>query len=519
MRTGDGIWRALEQARRDNLAESGAAAPIAGNWGATRRAVLKALGAGGIAALAAPLPAASRGTVAIIGGGIAGLTALHHLTNAGVDARVYEARKRTGGRMHTVTQAGVTFERGGQLVNGDHADIHALTREFGIALIDRKADAHRTMIVADGAVIPEATLADGLRAIARQIDADAQALDADYARVAPRFDRLSIAQYLDQHAALIPQPWVRHLLEQTSRTEYGVEPGQASAIELLFNLPVVDGARVEVLGGSDERFVMAGGSSSLIAALTDRHRERIELGRRPIRVAAAPGGRVTLTFLDLTTVTVDRVIVAVPASLADQIEYAVPLPTQWRAFLKVMQLGRCEKLQWAMQDTPWRATLGMGGEGWSADAAGPAALVWEGTVHGGTSSGTPIWNWFFGGDQVAAEDVALPDPATLARAFAGIASGLDSARAEGAAFNRTMWHRDPLTKGAYSNFPPGQLSRFAGLLSVEGDGAPRYSSAGRVVFAGEHLSDAFPGYMNGGAQTGRMAAEAVIGRTIAHAAA
>ena len=202
-----------------------------------------------------------------------------------------------------------------------------------------------------------------------------------------------------------------------------------------------------MLGRSDERYLMAGGSSSLIDAMTDRHRDRIELGRRPIRIAAAPGGRVTLTFLDLTTVTVDRVIVAVPASLADQIEYAVPLPTPWREFLKVMQLGRCEKLQWAMRDTPWRDTLGAGGEGWSADAAGPAALVWEGTVRGGASSGTPIWNWFFGGNQVAAEDAALPDPAVLARAFAGIARGLDVARAEGAAFNRTTWHRDPLTKG------------------------------------------------------------------------
>ena len=34
--------------------------------------------------------------------------------------------------------------------------------------------------------------------------------------------------------------------------------------------------------------------------------------------------------------------------------------------------------------------------------------------------------------------------------------------------------------------------------------------AGPVVFAGEHLSDAFPGYMNGGAQTGRLAAAAIL---------
>jgi monoamine oxidase len=34
-----------------------------------------------------------------------------------------------------------------------------------------------------------------------------------------------------------------------------------------------------------------------------------------------------------------------------------------------------------------------------------------------------------------------------------------------------------------------------------------------LVFAGEHLSDEFYGYMNGRAQTGRLAAE-VIGRSL-----
>ena len=39
------------------------------------------------------------------------------------------------------------------------------------------------------------------------------------------------------------------------------------------------------------------------------------------------------------------------------------------------------------------------------------------------------------------------------------------------------------------------------------------------MFAGEHLSDAYPGYMNGAAQTGRMAAEAILGRAALRRAA
>lgn len=513
MRANRALWSAMEAARRANLADAGLPMPVQGFPGQSRRALLKGLGAL-TAAAALPIPhaiaAPPRRRVAIIGGGIAGLTALHHLVSAGIDARVYEARSRIGGRMHTVTHAaGTRFERGAQLVNTDHDDIRGLAKLLDVGLIDRKVAPHRAEIVADGRLIGKAELAEGLRAIARQIDADARLVATDFARHAPAIDRLSMRAYLDRHAALIPQPWVRALLEQTSRTEYGVEPTRSSAIELLFNLPVVDGERVEVLGGSDERFVIDGGSSRLAEALADRYRDRIELKRRTQRIAGTPRGGVRINFLDGTSVEADRVIVAVPAPLTDGIDFAVPLPRLWRDFIAVMETGRNEKAQWAMRAAPWRAGLGEGGEFWSADAGSPVALGWEGTVRGGAE--VPTWTWFFGGDQ--ANDVS---PDALAAASAASLPGIAAARAAGLAMDRTAWHRDPLSLGAYSNYPPGQLTRFASLLWVEPEGRARApSTSGHVLFAGEHLSDAYPGYMNGAAQTGRLAAETLLGRAVA----
>ncbi len=512
MRANRALWAAMEAARRANLAHDGLPPPVPGHPGQSRRALLKGLAGLGALAAMPRAEAAPPKTVAIIGGGIAGLAALHHLVEAGVDARVYEARARIGGRMHTVRHAdGTRFERGAQLVNTDHDDIRGLAKLFGVGLVDRKAGTHNTAVVADGRLIDTTVLARGLRGIARQIDADARRLAEDFARHAPRFDRLSIRDYLDRHAALIPQPWVRGLLEQTSRTEYGVEPTRASAIELLFNLPVVDGARVEILGGSDERYVIDGGTSRLAEALADKHRDRIALKRETIRIDSAPGGRVKLTFLDLTSVEADRVIVAVPAPIARRLELAVPLPRLWREFIGVMETGRNEKLQWAMRAQPWREAIGDGGELWSADAASPVALGWDGTVRGGDE--TPTWTWFFGGDQVFGD--VPPAPQALAAAFAPALPGINTARVADFAFDRTAWHRDPLSLGAYSNYPPGQLTRFAPLLWVEPEGAARPPAAsGRVLFAGEHLSDAYPGYMNGAAQTGRLAAETLLGRGV-----
>lgn len=518
MRGSIGLWQALEAARRNNLHDAGEAAPISGSPGATRRALLKGmLAAGLVPALPRPAQAFRGGRVAIIGGGIAGLAALHRLREDGVDARIYEARGRTGGRMFTHRPAqGPAFEVGGQLVNTDHADMHALAKTFGIGLVDRKADPHRTLILAGDREVPEGELAAALRPIAEQIDRDSKRMDAS-PRVFAELDRLSIRDYLDRHAALVRDPWLRSLLEATSRTEYGVEPDKASAVTLIWNLPTVDGKRIEVLGESDERFVIQGGSEALADVIADRYRDRIETGRRLLRIAPARGG-MRLDFLDGSQTQADTVIVAVPAPLTRQIDFAVPLPAPWRAYIAEMALGRCEKVQAATSTLPWVKPMGVGGELWQSDAAAGYALGWDGSVHL-KDRVDHAWTWFLGGNEVDAPEQA---PA-LAAAFASSAEraipGLGAACT--GPFRRTAWHRDPLTLGAYSTFAPGQLTRFGRLLWLEDEAgrATQIAGVGRILFAGEHLSDAFPGYMNGAAQTGRLAAEAITGkRAMRHAA-
>src|SRR5262245_20709114 len=72
----------------------------------TRRQFVSAIGALGVAGcVRLPRSVPKTPPVAIVGGGIAGLTAAHTLVSAGIPAVVYEASTRVGGRMHSHREA------------------------------------------------------------------------------------------------------------------------------------------------------------------------------------------------------------------------------------------------------------------------------------------------------------------------------------------------------------------------------------------------------------------------------
>ena len=83
---------------------------------------------------------------------------------------------------------------------------------------------------------------------------------------------------------------------------------------------------------------------------------------------------------------------------------------------------------------------------------------------------------------------------------------------------RMHWPSYKLSKGSYAYFQPGQYTKFIQHhVYREGEAGAEPVASGNLFFAGEHLSDQFQGYMNGAAQTGRLAASALLG-TITRAA-
>ena len=73
-------------------------------------------------------------SVAIIGGGVAGLTAAYRLQQAGAKPVLFEASNRWGGRMFTQYDfyKGMFCELGGELVDTNHEELQTLGNELGV---------------------------------------------------------------------------------------------------------------------------------------------------------------------------------------------------------------------------------------------------------------------------------------------------------------------------------------------------------------------------------------------------
>lgn len=70
------------------------------------------------------LSTADHADVVVVGAGLAGLAAAHHLSSAGLAVRVLEAAPRVGGRMATDHVDGFRLDQTGQLLNTSYPELH-----------------------------------------------------------------------------------------------------------------------------------------------------------------------------------------------------------------------------------------------------------------------------------------------------------------------------------------------------------------------------------------------------------
>lgn len=486
-----------------------------------RRRFLKyAALAGGSAIAATTLPrlatADTQPTIAIIGSGLSGLNTAYQLQLAGLTATVYEAKSRPGGRIHSVTGTvgrGLTIELGAELINTDHADVLALVEDFGLTLYDRSQAAQADNVplniyIHSGRKLTESEMVEAFRPIAAQILEDSQRLDEDWDRYAPDLDQLSVTDYLNQYSDRIPEPYVRHFLEATIRSEYGVEPTDSSALQLIVNLVTITDEGVNLLGGSDEMYTVEGGTERIITALSDRLSGQIQFNKRLTHLRTLDQ-QYQLTFGDGSQAIADIVVVAIPFPVLREVNLEVDLPRKFQRFIAEAGLGLNEKVLVGFRERVWQQSQSFVEAAW-ADFG--FTEVWDATLRQSDRPEAAL-TFYLGGQEVT-NTHAIPARALADQFLQDMESYVPGLTAAQDRTARTYWYNDRFVRGGYSTFKPGQYTTFGKYFYID---AEEPSDRQEVVFdnlffVGEHLSDAYYGYMNGAAETGRMAAESIVRR-------
>lgn len=487
------------------------------------------------AATAAPRRSAK---VAVVGAGIAGLTAALSLKDQGFsDVTVYEANPaRIGGRMWTDTSGfwadyQIT-EWGGELIDSGHATMRGLAKRFGVAEVDILASPYEDTFYFGGSYYPIAQAELDYRAVHTAVRKDMSSFtwpitwNGNNTAAGVELSKLSIYDWIETRVPGGHESKMGQLIDVAYVIEFGADTRQQSAIDLLGLLGFgTQPSKFRMFGVSDERYRFVGGNQQIIDAEADYiGRDRIQMGWRLESLAKRADGSLALSFSvdgSPRTVTADQVILALPVSIMADISRAggfgpaAGFDPRMDETVRAYPLGANNKVQMQFERRIWN-----GDGAWPGRSSGSSfadtgyQASWEPTSKQSGSSG--ILNQYPGGS------AALAQAAMTGAAFASTDSAAATRREVQAVVKQvlgqmervypgltaqwngratvSMWSNNPYSKGAYSYYPTSYPHTYAGYEAV---------SQGNVHFAGEYVSIDYQGYMEGGAVTGMNAAKKV----------
>jgi len=492
----------------------------------TRREFLKsssALGVviatGGPAAVLRPPPTGgATPRIAIIGAGIAGLNAALTLQDKGLASTVYEAGPGIGGRMHSDRSGywanGQVSEFCGELIDSGHTTILGLANRFDLPVVDllaaQPSGSTDTYWFLNGRYSAEQADIDfePVRKAAKNdiTAAGYPTLWNNYKPAGYALDHMSIYEWIETR---VPgghlSPFGR-LLDAAYNIEYGAETTDQSSLNLLYLLAYQPSPKTfATFGVSDEKYHIAGGNQRLPEAIA-AELPAVRLGWRMTAIATNKDGTVALAFSNGKIVTADRVILTTPFPVLRKLDYSkAGFDSLKTKAITELGAGRNAKLQLQFTSRYWNTSGPWGISNGSSVADLGYQNTWE--VTRGQEGETGIIVNYSGGDVAGAFTPSKPysnadnNPklATYARSFLKqfevVFPGITN-KWNGKA-TLSVPALDPNLLCAYSYWKVGQYTSFSGY-----EGVPQ----GRIHFAGEHCSQDFQGFMEGGASEGRRAA-------------
>ena len=423
--------------------------------------------------------------VVIAGAGLAGLTAAHYLDRAGAEVTVVEARARVGGRVHTLRgfEGGQHAEAGADLIESEQSHLLGLAAGFGLKTTRILRRGWGFYGSSRGGRRKISSAPDTFERAAGKLEPEIAAFKASGRRwdsgVGQQLARQSVAGWLKAGRADTDlSAGLRGL-----RGFFLADPEQLSLLQL------VDQFASEDIPGEGRMYRLQDGNDALPAALAASLRGRVLFNAVAKRVIRR-GARCHVAIDDgrLRQLPADYVVMALPTSTLKRVAFVPSLPDdQWRA-ITTLRYGPATRVLLQFERRFWKRL----GRPTAYGTDQPSGAVWDGNEQQPGKAG--ILSLLAGGN--AAREVRN---LIHRQGWPGLVRQLSwLGRPSRLLYGTTVaWDRDPWARGGYAVFDP----RFDPMLR------PWLSRpAGRVVFAGEHTSDRWQGYMNGAIESGERAA-------------